>query len=456
MNRYRFIVVSLVGIFFISLAFGQWSEPTPVFQPDSTWLDEPRLICTRGDTLWVVYIEGTRTPYPGWKRICASWSLGDTWSESFDITGRDSLYWTIYIGLGFGADPNNRLWLSWYRGNAYTFQEDSWAICTAMRDSVWHPFQKSICPFYGWAAKSLTADRQGNWYMAIQKVTSNPPGDYSSAMYSKLEGDTWVAPGIIAEGTSHPAQSSHYCPTLVTHANSGIWAVNDFEDYWAHRSVYVHLIRNDSVFELHSFRGESSVATADSAGRLWVLFNRDTALRSVAIVDTAIVNLDIVCSGFYGPAGVCTDPEGWVWVLWGQDSIPVVSYNRGNSWSQPEQVADSVGYPRDIVSDSRGRIYVLLWLRNGNNWGLYSIYREYRPGILNTKSLSADQKLPFVTINKNILKLNCNESSVLLDIAGRKRVNLKPGLNNIQAIPAGVYFIKSKNDKDTKKIIIQH
>lgn len=453
MNFYKFIVISFMGIFLISLAFGQWSEPVQVFFQDTLWLGEAKLICSRGDTLWTAYTESGRWGY--WYRIRAFWSLGDSWSEPFDITGIDSVEgW--YNGLGFGADPNNRLWLSWYRGSGYTFQEDSWAICTAMRDSVWHPFEKSICPFSSAGAKSFAADWQGNWYMGIEKSTFNMPGYYSSAMYSMLEDDTWVAPIMIEEGTPHPAQSDEYCPTLVTHPVSGVWSVSDREGYMWQSCIHVHRMIEDSVFDLLMFGGSHSVATADSANRLWVLFYRDTALRSAVIIDTSIVNSDIVCSGFYEPTDVCTDPEGWIWVLWQQDSIPVVSYNWGNGWSQPEQVSDSVGYPMDIVSDSRGKVYVLLRLRNGGNWGLYSTYREYRPSIIDTKSLSTGQKLSFVTINKDILKIYSKESAFLLDITGRKRVNLRPGLNNIQSIPAGVYFIKSKNDKGTKKIIIQH
>jgi DNA-binding beta-propeller fold protein YncE len=46
-------------------------------------------------------------------------------------------------------------------------------------------------------------------------------------------------------------------------------------------------------------------------------------------------------------------------------------------------------------------------------------------------------------------------SSVLLDISGRKVLDLRPGRNDVRALPAGVYFVRQEASSRTTKVVIQ-
>jgi len=43
----------------------------------------------------------------------------------------------------------------------------------------------------------------------------------------------------------------------------------------------------------------------------------------------------------------------------------------------------------------------------------------------------------------------------LLDITGRKVLDLKPGRNEVRALPAGVYFVRQAVSRQTTKVVIQ-
>ncbi|OYD16135.1 hypothetical protein CH330_03665 [candidate division WOR-3 bacterium JGI_Cruoil_03_51_56] len=52
-----------------------------------------------------------------------------------------------------------------------------------------------------------------------------------------------------------------------------------------------------------------------------------------------------------------------------------------------------------------------------------------------------------------ILYLNGISQTVLLDVTGRKVAELQPGANDLQHVPAGVYFARSKTGVRQKVVI---
>ena len=406
-----------------SVCLGQWSAPALVWH-DTTGMSEARLICTPADTLWAAVMDRGSNGSFGWYRIQTAWSMGDSWSGLTDATGQDSAVgW--YSGMGFGCDPQDRLWLGWYRGNAYTFQgEDSWAVCTAKRDDAgWHPFEKSIDSFWSSGAESFAADRQGNWYLSVVACALDAPGIIESAMYSRLDGDSWMFPRGIAAGMGTPISSGHYSMVLVPHPDSGLWEVNDWSAYREKPRVYVHRVLPDTTFEMLYMPGEASTATADSSGSLFVVYVRDSALRAARVTGNAVTDSWVIADA---PRfiSVCTDPLGWVWTLWmSRDNRAYVSYNRGAGWSTPEQVCDSLAQPHEITSDSRGRVYVLASVRLQGEWALYSTYRLLRPGIEESGEQRAGSSRRAASIGRCL-----PVGAVAFDATGRRVVNPRSGI----------------------------
>ncbi len=455
-------VPAVLTCLLVMTALGQWSEPALVWQ-DTTWASESRLLCAPGDTLRAAVVDRGGAGWPGWHRIQTAWSAdGDSWSDLIDVTGRDSLCDGWYGGLGFGCDPQSRLWLGWYRGNGYTFGEDSWAICTVMRDSGgWHPFAKSIDSFWGGGAESFAADRQGNWYMSVVACALDVPGVIESATYSRLDGDSWTFPATIAAGQGSPISSGHYSMVLVQHPDSGLWEVNDWSAYMASPRVYVHRVFRDTTVCVLYLPGEASEATADSLGRLWVVYVRDGMLRS-AVVDGAIVDSAVVTDDLLHGGPVCTGPDGRVWAAWkNQNSVPAVSYNSGGGWSEPEVVTDSVGGPTGMVAGSDGRAYLLMWLRMHGEWGLYSSYRLTLPGVEVPPAASRAWPDDGPTIARGVLRAGDSRQKTggraeLLDAVGRKVLELLPGDNDVRQLSPGVYFVRGEEawDRVVRRVII--
>jgi hypothetical protein len=460
-RRSPFLLLTMLVVGVVS---GQWSEPV-VVHSDTLYGGEARLLCAAGDTLWVAFLEQGVTPSRTvWRRIRTCWGMGDSWSEPRDATGMDSTCPGWYEGIGFGQAPDRRLWLGWYRGSGYTFQDDSWAICTAVRDSGgWQPFEKSICPFIGGAVEFFSATRQGDWYMAVMSITPDPPGNFSSAMCSRLECDTWIAPVTIKAGRGHPAQVDQGCPVLVPHPDSGVWSVSGLIAMGPYTEVWIHRVVGDSVRHVMTFTGASCNAVADSAGRLWVMYARGEVTRSLVIEDGVAVDSHIVVAGnpaiWSRVAWMCTDPFGWVWAAWREDSRPVVSYNRGYGWSEPEPVADS-GYAMGVTSDSRGQLYVLYLVREGDSLALKTTYRLERPGVAE-RAAKVEACGVNPTICRGMLMLPDRRGAELLDIAGRKVLELRSGSTDIRHLAPGVYFVRRPETEDgrpgaaVRKVVIQ-
>ena len=479
----RIIVLSAV-LLATSVASGQWSEPALVARDSGRdRVTEAAFVCAPGDTLWAFHVRnfGDRNDS---LRIRAQWSLGDSWSRQSDLTP------TSYCWLGClnpGVDPQDRLWLSWFHGSYPTCfpPPDTETVYATFRDSTgWQPPHMVVRCRCLAGLQTFAADIDGNWFTGMEWDTvvraAEDSGFYHqwfwSAMYSKLLGDTWATLKYIGRG-SPIRECHHYSPTLVTHPEQGVWSVHNhrWEEGTFHYRVIVSHV-TDTVVRLTLFPGRQSCATGDSAGRLWIAYMRDDTLRSVlfadsTVVDSQVISADVLPRGWSTPVvEMCTDPAGLVWALWtNRDTVPVVSYNWGTGWSVPEVVTDSISYHHDILSDSRGRIYVLFQLRDFWYGPVYTTYREYRPGILELASLIAHCRPLTATIVRGVLHLGAglghNPNSpggiglcpapCLLDAAGRKVMELHPGANDIRTIPAGVYFICSGQGELNQKVVIE-
>jgi len=129
------------------------------------------------------------------------------------------------------------------------------------------------------------------------------------------------------------------------------------------------------------------------------------------------------------------------------------SLDHGVSWSDPERVNEDTlytGFP-DIGADSDGHAYVV-WAQG--NSGCFRIWFA-----TNNPLAIAEQPLqqpvgvqPIPTVARNVLFLPEATSpkpraASLMDVSGRKVLDLKPGPNDISRLSPGVYFIKGQGSR---------
>jgi hypothetical protein len=415
----------------------------------------PRLIAGPGDTLWVFYTVDRF--YPDSVELVARWGMGDSWSEPEVIYRNPTLY-----NPGVGVDPQGRIWLAWYNGD-YPIDpvlEDTWGIWISVRDSgVWSEPALAIrgpdpqLMRYP-AGFSFAADREGNWYMGIEENWGSLPDGHESAMYSRLDGDTWTWPRYIEKGWGSPAYVDCFLPTLAPHPDSGLWSVHDYRNM-STSQVRINWVVNDTVYEVGSMEPNSlHEAVADSAGTLliasrdeldlWCTFCDGHGLSSEGVSE------DLCARPFYPQ--ICYDSLDWIWVGWATaDTTPVVSYRYpgGPWWSDPEPVADSNAVLLDLTADSEGRLCALF--HTWGNW--YTTYRQIRPGVNEGAELKAEGKRPHKSILRGpeLARLDCR----VIDALGRDVTDRRDRL------APGVYFIGEGSRRQgfegsrVKKVIVQ-
>ncbi len=459
MSRRRSVL--LLAILAVGVVWAQWSEPAVVVA--DTWpprLSEQNLIAGPGDTCWVFYNRGTR--YEDTCQLRAQWSTGDTWSAP-EVLVRS---WLLSC-LGVGVDPRGRIWLAWYNGDYLidSRPEDTWGIWTCIRDSGrWTEPELAINPavMETPAGHSFAADREGNWYMGIEENTAPLPDLYESAMYSRLEGDTWTWPRYIARGWGSPVYADNYLPTLTPHPDSGLWSVHKYQSTSTPQYLRFNWVVNDSVYEVGEIEPVGThEAVGDSAGRMLVAYGSGDAIWCAFCEEGSLASEEVstdICAGWV-PVQICYDSLGWIWLGWTRaDTTPVVSYRRGDDWwSDPEPVTDSTARLLDLTTDTDGRVYAMFYTQS-QRW--YTTYREERPGVAEEQTAAGSGELSSTLMRGALMHAGRNHA-ILLDITGRKVMDLSPGPNGIRHIAPGVYFVRRPKTEDgrpkveTRKVVVQ-
>jgi hypothetical protein len=442
--------VVLAVVLTATVASGQWAEPTYVTgDTGRSVVREADFVCGPGDTLWAFHVRmfGTNETM----NVRVQWNAGDSWSQPLDIC---SLNYYLHC-LNPAVDPQGRLWVSWYHGSYPTDAKPwPWTIRMTWRDSAgWRPEFEAIRPEFMAMKQDFAAGHEGNWYLVsgVDQLSTDYP--WHSTVYVRWLGDTWTTPRIIARG-SLIGDRQHRNPTLVTHPDSGAWSVHDHrygEDTF-HFRIVVNNIVHDSVHEVLRFPGYGHDACADSAGRLWVAYIRDTVLRGACIIGDSVIEdraiADDLFYYYFSAYNICTDPDGWVWVTWtSSDTTTFASYNRGHGWSEPETVATAPYAVQGLLSDSDGTMHALL-CEFDDWWHLrvYSTSRTCRPGVEENGEI--ESVLPEATILRaaELARMECR----VLDITGRDVTERKAVLS------PGVYFLRRDADASTvHKVIIQ-
>jgi len=258
---------------------------------------------------------------------------------------------------------------------------------------------------------------------------------------------------------SDPFETDFLAPTLVTRPDSGLWASYDMFTFGDSVAV-LRIVQHDSARSCWNGDGSAPAATADSLGRLWVLYSQLNGywLQSAVIMDSVEVESKLVSDNTMGRGYVTTDFEGIVWAAWKVRSFGTVAvnYSTGGDWSGPEQTSAMTGAPCGIAADASGRVYVLFQTTAGQ---LYSVYRTSRPGVQESAPrLVAGSHL--ATIARGVLWVEdrgqeTGDRAALLDVSGRKVFDLHTGANDVSCLSPGVYFIREDQAQAVRKVVVQ-
>jgi len=318
----------------------------------------------------------------------------------------------------------------------------------------------------GWVR--IVADSAGNLLCAWN-------GDRTGALHiwssvSTDQGTTWSQSVIVDDDTTNSGcfqpdvfvqpRTNHYLVAAGVPDPSG-----PHYDCYLYRSTdmgqtFQPGVRLDT-FEGYSFCGEPHVVA--DAQHIICDYTATSANGSpVAEARTLYVQPDTWGSPYY----ISPDQEGGALAISADGRVHIVlmvaqptgvnltryasSSDHGVSWSIPELVTDDTtadSQEPDIAADSAGHGFVVWhdW-RTGNGWILFAT---------NSPAAIAEQPQQpqrhgtqlFATMVRSVLFLAEAtspklEASSLLDIGGRKIMDLTPGANDVSRLSPGVYFIR--------------
>ncbi|MFO7638378.1 MAG: T9SS type A sorting domain-containing protein [bacterium] len=402
----------------------QWLPPVSVFHGTR---DNPpyflRLTLDREQEPWVVYdfVDSTGA------NLLYSRRWGDTWTHPA-LINRDSRRGPHDPGLG--AHPQGGVQVAWVRGGAqevwlFTARgtEDSWTT-PVMIDAA-----EAIMVMRSPTVAAINDSQMMVVWPACRDLVHTP-------LWSMVgSGDSWTEPVAVAfppGGTEYPAQLT------VTQTGPG---AGDVRLFWHRNSHGIQTARYD-------YDGEK-----------WV----------------EPLQLDPECTG--NPVA-CTDEYGWTWVSHynqlGDYWRSVVRYHDGTAWSEPMPHTDTALAIVGLAA-AHGRIWAMM-----GGYEAYPGQMLYYSSAAHPLAVAEPGQTPVrqpsgPTIIRGVLTLprrgaghdpgSENRSgscpALLLNISGRKVMELQPGDNDVRHLAPGVYFIRAEGasgqgfDGSSRKVVIQ-
>lgn len=449
---WRFVAVLLL---LAAVALGQWSEPAVLGDSSETWGGGPMLVPGRADTVWAAWVRKT----PDYRsRVVARRFAGDSWGAPELLTPDSSWYFSPTGVL----DDSGRVLLAFYNGSypvADAGVQDSWGICTVTRsDTGWS--RSEMAHQMGMGAGfpfdvRLGRDRLGGIGM-VWEEGSGGMHHTGSVMLSRRTGEGWTERKRMIAGTPVtsyggaslvPGDSTDFClvytgsrlepPSACT---AWVWTAGDT------------LVGGPA-----SFAGGAATLARTQSRRYLALQLGDTLLASVDRGSGWEPPVTVATGLGYSPPALAADSQGFAWLAWADSlgAAVLASYHAGNSWSQPETVAlTESGRSPQVAVDGSGCAHCC-WLAAGTG-GWRSVrwaYRFKQPGVEDRAEggrMKAEARMP--SIVHGVLRaghdpfllgeMGSCPKPVLLDISGRKVMDLKPGANDVSRLSPGVYFLR--------------
>jgi hypothetical protein len=384
----------------------------------------------------------------------------DNYFSSFDgtaFTRPESIAWHEYYDLfpTGCTDASGRFWAVWQSFRDYNSGYDHFQLfSTYYKDGVWSSIQR-VGPQSGFHdVQAALATGTDNVVWCAFKSWRNGQGDIWVS--SENNGGAWAAPTqltadsldqvdpcVAVDGDNHPW-------VFWTSLTNGRWQVQgrSYASGWQPTFVL------DSVGDNGAPR-----ATLDAAGRIWVIWHKWQAGQSDIFYScysgstwTAPAALTATADDDVLP-DITAAPDGTVWACWQSRATgpwDIYTSQYADGWATPVPLTSDTANDYDpvICPDTAGNVWVAWASDRRGYWNIYAACS--RPtGTAESPAVGVLRTEPTATILRGILYLGVDSRqhsanrADLLDIAGRKVLDLRPGANDVSRFSPGVYFIRA-------------
>jgi hypothetical protein len=470
--KLKVLLFALLGVL-STAAYGQWSEPV--------WLDTTLdysfsvlpLLPGPGDSTWVFLSKDTADFQA---RLYATKVVGDSIVVREPVSSLESSFVFCFDGV---VGPSGYPTVVYYVGDYPSlkrFDQPDWGVYTSTRCDTGWAQPETVFPVSGPFPfhASLALDPGGGLGL-LTELNGGLEGSSGWLMFTRYDSEGWL-PGKCV-GPETPPNTSYGSVSLMTGDSVGFLAAFARPNASGTCSVEVWTMRDSLVERVAVFRGWSP-ALARVGSRKHLVFIGDDGLYA-AEDDGAGWGQPVriaPATDIEDEPALYVDPLGVVWTCWtdepsGVDSLAHLlgSYNTGAGWSPPESIANSpYGIGPAISSNALGDI-VLVWCQptSSAHYGYRISRRLSRVEVAETPNDEVRTMSRQPTIVRGVLMWSATTPSLrargeLLDISGRKVLDLKPGANDVSRLAPGVYFVReepsaaSRQPSAVRKVVIQH
>lgn len=176
---------------------------------------------------------------------------------------------------------------------------------------------------------------------------------------------------------------------------------------------------------------------------------------------------DAECSSYNPSVALSGENVHVVWEAYSDGRYGIYyrhSPDRGQTWLPIERLTADAAWSGDASVAVDGASVHVAWTDrcDGNPEIYYRRNPTGNPGVVENQP-AASRRQPTATVARGVLKYqptanSSQPSAELLDIAGRKVMDLQPGDNDIRHIAPGIYFVRSAEGGErsvVRKIVIQ-
>ena len=428
-----------------------WSVPRPLAPDSGAFVRQGcHAMDARDTSLWTVWFEERNS---GQHILKAARFCNGSWSEPESVTSDTADL--FFVEMAVDADLNP--WAVWDVTRRYP--DSIFCVWTRRQGDSWTTPDFITSDTSRWGSSSSVAPdpEQGIWVIWCRV---EPPGDSISILSSHCATDSWTTPALIARFlwwlvphdpviTASPHGKVRSVWTGALSSGIGLYSATWNGDSW-----------ENPEFIPGSSLGYWPSVCSDSVGGTWVTWldcwsSETTYIRYAHHDGTGWTETGLLGIGYVHGGMLCCDDGGWIWAVWtherpAADSVDIcVRYFDGDSWSDRCVVTTCdrmLVVPR--IAAALNRVWVT-WthMESETRWLLY--YSHTLPsGIADRHVRKLEVARISPTIIRNVLFLpeasgvKRGASCVLLDISGRKVLDLHPGENDVRHLSPGVYFLR--------------
>jgi len=435
-----------------AVASAQWSTPVQLpadsasdMMPAITAVDDSGLVCA-----WV-------SSYGYMKQqVRASryrWETGwQPWFSFSDLTPEIAVN-----GPGLAAEPQRGGVLAAYYNGSYP-TDDAWGIWTTFRDSAGGQAPRLALTDSGVTDLVLRAGEDGFLGLFWSNIRGSGPNQYMSVWFCPTRADTWWPRQLVGAGSNAPDVVNCHQPAMCRDTGGRFLAAYGIQAPGISR---VRVLTLPDTTTIGEFEGDQPALVSDLNGTLWLAHTKRGSTENFLLVRKYAGGVwsepETLCRSATPNVRprLCVDPQGYFWLAYSSGLFTPpwwleVRYHDGTRWSAAEAVAPGgvTSYPV-IASSHAGHIW-LVWNQGvGNRTGVFAARRLSRPGVGEAARTMRASVGGRPTIIRGVLRMGVDSRqhtayrAELLDISGRRALDLKPGANDVSRLAPGVYFVRT-------------